>query len=132
MNHQIYQVQSFQIIAPYTLRIDFDDGTCQTINFAPMLTDELYSPLQDLGLFNQVQLDPEICTLVWPNGADFDPATLHDWSQVFYVEETDDFAKEIALTRQNQPLMQFLAKRHAQAKKSKGKSLAEVRRELEL
>ncbi len=44
-----------------------------------MLTGELYSPLQDLGLFNQVQLDPEISTLVWPNGADFDPATLHDW-----------------------------------------------------
>jgi hypothetical protein len=30
-------------------------------------------------LFNQVQIDPEVHTLVWPNGADFDPATLHDW-----------------------------------------------------
>jgi hypothetical protein len=30
-------------------------------------------------LFNQVRIDPEVHTLVWPNGADFDPAMLHDW-----------------------------------------------------
>jgi hypothetical protein len=41
----------------------------------------LYGPLQELHVFNQVRLDPEVHTLVWPNGADFDPATLHDWPQ---------------------------------------------------
>jgi len=30
-------------------------------------------------VFRQVRLDPEVHTVVWPNGADFDPATLHDW-----------------------------------------------------
>ena len=35
--------------------------------------------LRDLEVFNQVRIDPEVETLVWPNGADFDPATLHDW-----------------------------------------------------
>jgi hypothetical protein len=24
-------------------------------------------------------IDPEVYTLVWPNGADFDPSVLHDW-----------------------------------------------------
>ena len=30
-------------------------------------------------LFRQVRVDPVVPTIVWPNGADFDPATLHDW-----------------------------------------------------
>jgi len=35
----------------------------------------------DLSLFNQVTIDPEVFTIVWPNGADFDPTTLHDWPE---------------------------------------------------
>lgn len=81
MFHPIYRVQSFQILAPYTLRVEFDDKTAQDINFEPILAGQLFGPLRDLALFNQVQLDPEVHTLVWPNGADFDPATLHDWPQ---------------------------------------------------
>ena len=77
--HPIYRVVTFEIVAPYTLRVRFDDTSAQTINFEPVLAGELYAPLRDLKLFNQVSIDPEVHTLVWPNGADFDPATLHDW-----------------------------------------------------
>ena len=79
MSHPIYRVVDFEIAGPYTLRIRFDDATVQTINFEPALAGELYGPLRDLKLFNQATVDPEVLTLVWPNGADFDPATLHDW-----------------------------------------------------
>jgi Protein of unknown function (DUF2442) len=79
MSHPIYRVRSFEITAPYTLRVRFDDGTEQTIEFRPVLAGDLYGPLRDLELFNQVRIDPEVETLVWPNGADFDPATLHEW-----------------------------------------------------
>ncbi len=79
--HAIYRVIRFENIAPYTLRIQFDDSTWQTIDFRPILAGELYGPLNDLSLFNQVRVDPEVHTLVWPNGADFDPETLHDWSK---------------------------------------------------
>lgn len=57
----------------------FDDGTERSIDFRPVLIGELWGPLQNLALFNKVQIDPVAHTLVWPNGADFDPATLHDW-----------------------------------------------------
>ena len=92
MFHPIHRVRAFEIVAPYTLRVRFADGAEQTINFRPVLAGELYGPLADLTLFNQVRLDPEVQTLVWPNGADFDPAILHDWPKL-----ADAFA---ALARQ--------------------------------
>ena len=79
MPHAIYRVESIQVVAPYTLDIEFDDGTHQVIDFRPVLAGAIYGPLRDPAIFNQVCIDPEVHTLVWPNGADFDPATLHDW-----------------------------------------------------
>src|ERR1051325_5663113 len=81
MSHPIYRVESFEVVAPYTLRVRFADGAEQVINFRPVLAGELYGPLRDLALFGQVRVDAEARTLVWPNGADFDPATLHDWPE---------------------------------------------------
>jgi hypothetical protein len=79
MMHPIHRVTAFAIVAPYTLRVDFEDDTHQVIDFLPILAGNFYGPLRDLHFFNQVKLDQEVHTLVWPNGADFDPATLHDW-----------------------------------------------------
>lgn len=79
MSHPICRVLSFEIVAPYTLHVHFDDDAEQTIDFLPVLAGELYGPLRNLELFNQVRIDPEVKTLVWPNGGDFDPATLRDW-----------------------------------------------------
>lgn len=95
MTHPISRVHSFQIVGSYTLRVEFDDSTTRTIDFAPVLAGEMYGPLQDLSLFEQVRLDPEVHTLVWPNGADFDPATLHDWPE--HVQALTERARQWAL-----------------------------------
>ena len=63
----------------YLLRVGFDDGSSQVIDFEPILVGELYGPIRDPRLFAVVEVDSEVGTLVWLNGADFDPATLHDW-----------------------------------------------------
>ena len=96
MFHAIYRVRSFQIVAPYTLRVGFDDNTEQVINFEPVLAGQLYGALRDLSVFNQVQIDPEVHTLIWTNGADFDPATLHDWNE--HVQELTARARQWELT----------------------------------
>ena len=87
MTHAIHRVTAFEIAGPHTLAVTFADGLTRTIDFLPVLKDELYGPLREPGFFSKVALDPEVHTLVWPNGADFDPATLHDWPDV-----SDDFA----------------------------------------
>jgi len=79
MDHPIHRVTAVEIISGYTLRVRFADGTEQVIDLQPILAGELYGPLRDPGLFRRVQVDAEVHTLVWPNGADFDPALLHDW-----------------------------------------------------
>ncbi len=79
MHHAIHKVTRVRVIAPYTLEVQFADGTERRIDLGPVLVGELYGPLRDPALFEAVRIDPEVHTLVWPNGADFDPATLHDW-----------------------------------------------------
>ncbi len=81
MSHSIYQMRAVEVLEPYTLRVQFTDNTEQVINLKPVLAGELYAPLLDLQVFEKVTIDPEVKTLVWPNGADFDPATLHDWPE---------------------------------------------------
>jgi hypothetical protein len=81
MKHAIHEVRSFEIAAPYTLCVCFEDGMARTIDFQPVLAGELYGPLRDVDLLNRVRIDPEVRTPVWPNGADFDPATLRDWPE---------------------------------------------------
>ena len=79
MRHPIYRVTSVQVLESYKLRVGFDDGTLQEIDLEPILEGEIYGPLRNPALFREVSIDPEAHTIVWPNGADFDPATLHDW-----------------------------------------------------
>ncbi|MBI3208504.1 MAG: DUF2442 domain-containing protein, partial [Candidatus Solibacter usitatus] len=66
MNHSICPVSSFEIVSSYTLRVRFDDGTEQVINFQPILRGELYGPLRDEEVFDRVRIDHEVHTLVWP------------------------------------------------------------------
>jgi hypothetical protein len=79
MSHGIYRVVSFELLGGYRIKVRFDDGTERDIDLDAMLEGPLFGPLRDAKLFAGASLDPEAHTLVWPNGADFDPETLHDW-----------------------------------------------------
>ena len=80
MSHKLYQVTDFEIVGDYTIHVKFDDASERTINFEPILHGEVFGPLRVLTVFNQVELNSEARTLVWPTGGDFDPETLRNWN----------------------------------------------------
>ena len=78
MRHSIYRITGFKLVGPYSLQVMFEDGIERTVDLEGVLEGEVYGPLKDRQLFAQAYLDPETHTIVWPNGADFDPETLYE------------------------------------------------------
>ena len=79
MAHKLFRVIDFELVDDYTLQIMFNDGFQHVIDFKPILQGEVFGSLRDIERFEQVRLDQEARTLVWPNGGDFDPETLRYW-----------------------------------------------------
>ncbi len=72
------KVTRVERLGEYRLRLTFSDGVVGDIDLADELWGEMFEPLRDIAQFNSVSVDPELGTLVWPNGADLDPEGLHD------------------------------------------------------
>lgn len=64
-------------VREYIVWIRFQDGTCGEVDIHPSFKGPVFEPLRDLDYFKQVRVDPEIGTIVWPNGADVAPETLY-------------------------------------------------------
>lgn len=65
----------------YQIWLEFNDGKEGAVDLSQSLWGSMFEPLKDQALFSQVQLDKELDTIVWPNGADLAPEFLHDLLQ---------------------------------------------------
>jgi len=79
--HEIHKVRDVKIVGPYALRLTYEDGKVNVVDLDGVLFGEIYEPLRNPELFRKVHVDPEVPTIVWPNGADFDPETLYYWDE---------------------------------------------------
>lgn len=62
----------------YRLFLRFRDGAAGEVDIAEMITfDGIFAPVKERAYFVQVRVDPELGTIVWPNGADLDPLVLY-------------------------------------------------------
>ena len=61
----------------YTVWLHFDDGVTGEIDLPDRLYGPVFEPLPDSEYFRTFEVHPELCTLVWANGADLAPEFLH-------------------------------------------------------
>jgi hypothetical protein len=71
------KVTSVTPLEPYVVRVVFADGKVRDVDIEPLLTGEVFRPLADRELFEQVRIDEYGETIEWPNGADIDPDVLY-------------------------------------------------------
>jgi hypothetical protein len=76
---KLVHVTAVEPLGGYRLRLRFDDGATGVIDFSGEAWSGVFGPLADPDFFDRVKLDKELGTIVWPNGADIAPETLHRW-----------------------------------------------------
>ena len=59
----------------HRIRLTFNDGLESTVDFSDWLSGPVFEPLSDPDYFRRFFIDGG--TVVWPNGADIAPETLH-------------------------------------------------------
>lgn len=66
----------------HKLELTFKDGLTATVDRDHVIRsfDGVFAPLKDLEYFRLVRVDPEIGTIVWPNGADLCPDVLYSYA----------------------------------------------------
>jgi hypothetical protein len=74
----ILRISEARFCGPLSLRPTFSGGTTEQVNVRPLLDGPIFEPLRDHAYFALVTLDPICGTVVWPNGADFEPEALHE------------------------------------------------------
>lgn len=73
------RVRSVEPDADYILRLTFTDGTERVLDMTPYLLGPIFEPVRsDRAFFEAVRVDPELGTIVWPNGADVCPDVLYE------------------------------------------------------
>ena len=74
-----WRVAALSILPDYRLAATFHDGTTGVVDLSAVTSGTelgIYEPLKDHQYFAQARI--ELGVVTWPNGADLDPAWMHD------------------------------------------------------
>ncbi|MEK6676395.1 MAG: DUF2442 domain-containing protein [Planctomycetota bacterium] len=83
MNHDIIDVK---YVGGTRLRLWFENGEERVIDISELVPfDGVFEPLRTPSFFAQVRVEPDVGTIVWPNGADLCPDVLYERSLPFGV-----------------------------------------------
>jgi hypothetical protein len=72
------EVRSVRPLEKFQVLLEFTDGEQKIVDLEPFLRGPIFEPIrQDPEFFRSVQVDEELGTIVWENGADIDPDVLY-------------------------------------------------------
>ena len=72
-------VIAVECLGEYRLRLTFEGGEKGEVDVAQLVSfDGVFEPLSNDDYFRQVRVEPDVGTIVWPNGADFCPDVLYE------------------------------------------------------
>ncbi len=77
----MHWVTAVSHIGDYKLKLEFEKKEIKVVDLQKHLEGEIFEPLKDLSYFQEVTLNEDIDTIVWPNNADFSPDFLYDIGQ---------------------------------------------------
>lgn len=73
-----YDVIEARYVRDYIVWVRFRDGNAGEVDLQSALHGPVFEPLLDRAYFANFALNPEFCTLTWPNGADIAPDSLYE------------------------------------------------------
>jgi len=71
-------VKDVKYLSEYKLLLTFEDDSLRQVDLAPHLDGEVFESLKDMSNFKRVQLNSDLDTIVWTNGADMSPDFLYE------------------------------------------------------
>jgi hypothetical protein len=86
MNKEFGKIMDSKIITSvmyesgFKLFLQFEDGAWRIADLKKHLDGEMFEPLKNPKIFASAQLNPDIDTVVWDNGADMSPDFLYEIS----------------------------------------------------
>lgn len=78
----LIDVEDVKPLEGHEVELSFKDGLRAVVDLDRVIDrfEGVFAPLKDLEYFRLVRVDPELGTIVWPNGADICPDVLYSYA----------------------------------------------------
>lgn len=71
-------IKEVAVVKHGLVRLRFSDGLEGEVEILPRMRGPVFDRARTKEGFGEVEVDPEVGTIVWPNGADLAPDTLYE------------------------------------------------------
>ena len=71
-------VRDVKYLSGYKLLLTFEDESIRLADLEPHLIGEVFEPLREISHFRSANVNTDLDTIVWDNGADMSPDFLYE------------------------------------------------------